>query len=88
MFICREHCIRARLDTLRRIFFGAGRVMKKARDNPDRNFSADQMDDREAQELRDLLKSSEIASVFDEVVRKRVGEVIGRSAFDPRRQLW
>jgi hypothetical protein len=58
------------------------------RDNPDRNFCADHMDDGEAQELCGLLKSSEIPSVLDEVARKRVGELIGGAVFNPRRQQW
>ena len=62
--------------------------MNWAPDNPDRNFSADRLDDREAQALRDLLKSSEVASMLDEVIRKRVGAAIGRSVFDPAKQYW
>ena len=46
------------------------------------------MDDREAQELRDLLKSNEIADTFDKVICTRIGEVIGRSVFNPSKQCW
>jgi hypothetical protein len=56
--------------------------------NPDRDFSADPIDDREAQELRDLLKGSEIASIADEIIRRRVGEAIGRAVFNPTKQRW
>jgi hypothetical protein len=62
--------------------------MNRARDNPDRDFSAGYMDDEEAQALRDLLKSSDIASIFDVVVRDRVGAEIGRSVFDPNKGFW
>ena len=60
--------------------------MNSARENPDRNFSADRLDDREAQALRGLLKSNEIASVLDEDTRKRVGDAIGRAVFNPTKQ--
>jgi hypothetical protein len=64
------------------------RVMNWARHNPDRDFSADRLDDKEAQELRDLLKSNEIASMFDEVIRWRVGDAIRRAVFDQNKQYW
>jgi hypothetical protein len=38
--------------------------MNRARGNPDRDFSADHLDEQEAQQLRDLLKSSDIASIL------------------------
>jgi hypothetical protein len=62
--------------------------MNRARDNPDRDFSAEYMDAEEAQALRDLLKSTDIASSCDAVARERIGVVIGRSVFNPRKQLW
>jgi hypothetical protein len=62
--------------------------MNWARDNPDRNFSAGYMDDEEAHALRDLLKSTDIASSFDQVARERIGALIGRSAFNPSKQFW
>ena len=60
--------------------------MNRARGNPDRDFSADHLDEQEAQQLRDLLKSSNIASIFD--ARERIGAVIGRSVFDPNKEFW
>jgi hypothetical protein len=62
--------------------------MNRARGNPDRDFSADQLDEQEAQQLRDLLKSSYIASIFDDIARERIGVVIGRSVFDPNKLHW
>ena len=62
--------------------------MNRARGNPDRDFSADHLDEQEAQQLRDLLKSSDIASILDGIVRERVGVVIGRSVFDPNKLHW
>jgi hypothetical protein len=62
--------------------------MNRARGNPDRDFSADCLDEQEAQALRDLLKSSDIASIFDDIARERIGAVIGRSVFDPNRLHW
>ena len=62
--------------------------MNWARDNPDRDFCADPIDEKEAQELRDLLKSSGIADIADEIIRRRVGEMIGRAAFNPAKQYW
>ena len=38
--------------------------MNRARGNPDRDFSADHLDEQEAQQLRDLLKSSEALFAF------------------------
>ena len=46
------------------------------------------MDDEEAQALRDLLKSRDVPSVSDAIVRERIGAVIGRSVFNPRKQAW
>jgi hypothetical protein len=62
--------------------------MNRARGNSDRDFSADQLDEQEAQQLRDLLKSSDIASIFGEIARERIGVVIGRSVFDPNKLHW
>ena len=63
--------------------------MNWACDNPDRNFSAGRrMDDQEAQALRDLLKSTDIADMSEAVVRRRIGEAIGRAVFDPNKQQW
>ena len=62
--------------------------MNRARGNPDRDFSADQLDEQEAQQLRDLLKSRDIAIIFDDIARERIGAVIGRSVFDPNKLHW
>ena len=62
--------------------------MNGARGNPDGDFSADHLDEQEAQQLRDLLKSSDIASIFDEIARERISVVIGRSVFDPNKLHW
>ena len=62
--------------------------MNRARDNPDRDFSAEYMDAEEAQALRDLLKSTDIASSFDAVARERIGAIIGRSGFNSSKQFW
>jgi hypothetical protein len=56
--------------------------MNRARGNPDRDFSADDLDEQEAQQLRDLLKSNDIATIFDDIASERIGAVIGRSVFE------
>jgi hypothetical protein len=62
--------------------------MARTLDNPDRNFSADPIDEPEREDLRDLLNKSEVADIFDSTVRYRIGEFIGRAVFDPRKQQW
>ena len=52
-------------------------------DNPDRNFSADPVDNSEAETLRRLLENSEVADLLDRAVRERVGRVIAWAAFNP-----
>jgi hypothetical protein len=59
--------------------------MPRTLDNPDRDFSADPVDKPDREDLRDVLKGSEIADTFDAAVQRRIGEVIGRAAFDPAR---
>jgi len=56
------------------------------RENPDRDFSADPVQDAGGQNLRDLLKDSEVADLFDAAVQRRIGEAIGRAIFDPKQQ--
>jgi hypothetical protein len=51
-------------------------------ENADRNFSADAPSQGKAN-LRDLLKTSEVADYLDEVARMRVGTAISRAVFDP-----
>jgi hypothetical protein len=60
--------------------------LHRSSDNPDRNFSAGPVENGNARELRDLLKHGEVASCFEEMVRRRVGELIGRAALKSRRR--
>jgi hypothetical protein len=46
----------------------------------DADFSADEMDERDIENLRRLLTSSEIVDMFDEPARQRIGEFISRAA--------
>jgi hypothetical protein len=85
--LCREQCIRRALLTTQGDL-RAWRVMNRARGNPDRDFSADDLDEQEAQQLRDLLKSNDIATIFDDIASERIGAVIGRSVFDPNKLHW
>jgi hypothetical protein len=50
--------------------------MNWAHDNPDRDFAAGATDE-DAQSLRDLLNTSDIAEEFDKAARIRVGTLIG-----------
>jgi len=56
--------------------------------NPDRDFSADSAGTSEAQALRRLLQSSEVADLLDEAIRERVGRAIARAIFDPAKPRW
>jgi hypothetical protein len=60
--------------------------MPRTLDNPDRDFSASPSNDAEWVNLRDLLKKNEVADMFDPIVRRRLGEVISRVAFDSTKQ--
>jgi hypothetical protein len=62
--------------------------MARITDNPDRNFSAGPVQDLDPQSLRDLLKNSEVADLFDAVVQRRIGEIVGRAIFGPDKQRW
>jgi hypothetical protein len=62
--------------------------MNLALDNPDRNFSADAPHEDRPTDLRDLLKTSEVAEMFDQEARRRIGNFIGRAVFDPKKQTW
>jgi hypothetical protein len=55
--------------------------MPRALHNPDRNFSATPVN--EGENLRDLLKKSEVADMFDPIVRRRFGDLIVRAVFHP-----
>jgi hypothetical protein len=59
--------------------------MSCALDNPDRDFSADPIDE-EAKNLLNLLKRSEAAEIFDEIVRRRIGELIGQAVLNTTKQ--
>ena len=63
-------------------------VMRRAAENPDRNFSADGMEPPDLASLRALLKSSDVADYFDAAVRRRIGEAISRAVFDPGKPNW
>jgi hypothetical protein len=54
--------------------------MLRSIDNPDRNFSADDVDKSEAETLRRLLENSEVADLLDRAVRERIGRVIAWAA--------
>jgi hypothetical protein len=62
--------------------------MDWAHENPDRNFSADASTESKTTNLRDLLKTSDVADYFDEVARMRIGKAISRAVFDPSKQYW
>ena len=48
------------------------------------DMSADAFDEKDIEDLRRLLSSTEIADMFDETARQRVGEFISRAAFSGR----
>jgi hypothetical protein len=54
--------------------------MPRTADNTDREFSADPIEELDSETLRQLLKCSTVADMFDDAVRHRIGEVIGRAA--------
>jgi hypothetical protein len=56
--------------------------------NPGRNFSADPVDKSEAEILRRLLEHSEVADLFDEAIRERIGRAIAQAALDPAKPGW
>jgi hypothetical protein len=60
--------------------------MAQLNTNPDRDFSADYRP--EGEDLRDLLKRREVADYSDSLVQERTGRLIGRAAFDSRKQWW
>jgi hypothetical protein len=57
--------------------------MPRALHNPDRDFSATPID--EPENLRALLKKSEVADMFDPIVRRRLGDLIVRAVLHPAR---
>ena len=62
--------------------------MPQASENPDRNFSADPVDQSEARTLRRLLQDSEVADLIDEAIRERIGRAIARAVFLPAKPRW
>jgi len=56
--------------------------------NPDRHFSADHLHEQEREDLRALLRRSEIADLFDPAVCERIGRFISRAVFDPANPAW
>jgi hypothetical protein len=62
--------------------------MPRSLGNPGRNFSADPVDKSEADVLRRLLERSEVADLFDEAIRDRIGRAIARAALDPAKPGW
>jgi hypothetical protein len=62
--------------------------MPRIRDNPDRNFSADPVDQSEVEALRRLLDRSEVSDLLDDAIRERVGRAIARAVFDPAKPGW
>jgi hypothetical protein len=61
--------------------------MNWASDNPDRNFSADATDG-ELTDLRELLRTIDVAEYFDDVARMRVGRLISKARSDPANPMW
>jgi hypothetical protein len=62
--------------------------MARILDNPDRNFSADPVDQSEAELLRRLVERSEVADLLDEAIRERVGRAIARAVLNPAKPGW
>jgi len=71
-----EHCWKSFTNTR-----GTQESVKMAQepDNPDRDLSADHVAEQDPNDLRFLLRNSEVAEAFDEVIRKRVGEFISQA---------
>jgi hypothetical protein len=58
--------------------------MPRTLDNPDRDFSSAPINEPECEDLRELLKKSEVADIFDPIVRQRIGELIGGAGLRSR----
>jgi hypothetical protein len=56
--------------------------------NPDSDFSAGNLSQREQEELWTLFQRSEVADLFDEGACERFGRLISRSAFKPTNPGW
>jgi hypothetical protein len=57
--------------------------MPRVPDNPDRDFSADEIDNLDVETLRSLLERSDAAELFDAATRERIGRAIARAAEMP-----
>lgn len=57
--------------------------MRWAIDNPDRNFSADVPAGANQADLRDLLRTSEMAEYFGDAARMRIGQLISKAKSGP-----
>jgi hypothetical protein len=55
--------------------------------HPENNFSP-APPQLKREDLQELLKETEIADLIDAAVERRVGEVIGRVLFNPKKQWW
>jgi hypothetical protein len=60
--------------------------MPRAPNDPGRDFSADDIDNLDADTLRSLLERSEAADLFDAATRERIGRAIARAAEAPQQQ--
>ena len=63
-------------------------AMARIRSHPDRDFSADEQSEPDAQALRDLLKRGEVADISDPPIRQRIGEAIARALSHRLRVRW
>jgi hypothetical protein len=59
--------------------------MRPTTDTPYRNFSAER-GESDAAALRLLLERSEPADLYDRAIGERVGRVIARAVYDPRKR--
>jgi hypothetical protein len=57
--------------------------MPRVPDNPDRDFSVDEIDNLDVETLRSLLERSDAAELFDAATRERIGRAIARAAEIP-----
>jgi hypothetical protein len=53
--------------------------MARVPDNPDRDVSADEIDNLDVETLRSLLERSDAAELFDAATRERIGRAIARA---------
>lgn len=60
--------------------------MSRTPDNPDRGFSATPIHEPDHPDLRELLRKSDVADMFDPIVRRRLGELIVRAMSAPAKR--